>query len=416
MASSAEIDSLMKQLEHLQDNMRLIEEEIASFVPSDVPLRFKRDRQTLEVKIAQVKQALLAQFYDRARQAETNKDWPQAIELFEQVLDIDKDYRDTSRRRIEAKRQKLAELYSQGMACFRVGDWAQAIDLFHQILEIDKGYRDASQKLIEAKKQRRLELLYAEVQQAEANQDWAQVIHLCQQILDIDENYKDSSQKLAQAKEQELLDRLYAEVEQIEDISDWAQVVHLCQQILDVDKDHRDTSRKLAQAKRKQRRLLWKKRLCRTGQRVWDFCTYHKNYAIATLVLAVIAVGIWSWPSLVPPVTPTPAIPGEQVKIAINGVDVSTVDPQGIDCNSSPTIQVTVLDSKGVPLQPDIFSYNWRFDPPDPHNSDRLDSKNYTIVYSVPCDRNNQTITIEVLEDEKTLGVRSICFNVTKPP
>lgn len=128
-------------------------------------------------------------------------------------------------------------------------------------------------------------------------------------------------------------------------------------------------------------------------------------------------------PTATPTATSTPThtatpMPTEEFIIKIDEVviDVSDDRCREIICNSSPRIEVTVLDSAGVPLQPDIFSYNWRFNPPDPHNPDRLDSKNYAIIYSVPCDRNNQTVTTEVLKNGKTLYVRSVRFNIKKQP
>lgn len=113
--------------------------------------------------------------------------------------------------------------------------------------------------------------------------------------------------------------------------------------------------------------------------------------------------------------TATP-MPSEEVVIEIDGAvkDASDDRCQEVDCGSSLRVEVKVLDSTGAKLQSGIFSYNWRFNPSDPHNPDRLDSKNYAIIYSVPCDRNSQTVTIEVLKNGKALYVRSIRFNIKK--
>jgi hypothetical protein len=151
--------------------------------------------------------------------------------------------------------------------------------------------------------------------------------------------------------------------------------------------------------------------------------------AIAVLALLV-AIGTWLWPDiryLVYPERPTAAIPvtwtpgptdGSEVVIEVDGLvrDAGDDRCQEVVCQSSLIIEAKVLDLTRVRLQPDDFSYNWRFDPPDPRNLDRLESKIYAIIYSVPCDRDSQMVTIEVLRNGRTLGVRAICFDIERPP
>jgi len=141
--------------------------------------------------------------------------------------------------------------------------------------------------------------------------------------------------------------------------------------------------------------------------------------AIVAIIALLLTVGPIVYRQVIVPETPTRVatvtpMPSEEVVIEIDGVviDVGGDRCQEIVCNSSPIIQVTVLDFEGVPLRPDIFSYNWRFNPPDSHNLDKLDSKNYAVIYSVPCEHENQAVTIEVLRDGETLCVRRICFTI----
>jgi hypothetical protein len=139
----------------------------------------------------------------------------------------------------------------------------------------------------------------------------------------------------------------------------------------------------------------------------------------ATLTITTTDTPTSMWtpaPTTTPPSTLTP-IP-EEVMIRIDDVVIDFSDDrfQEIICDSSHRIEVTVLNSAGTPLQPDIFLYNWRFYPSDPHNEDKLDSKNYVINYYVPCEHNNQTVTIEVLKDGETRNVRRICFDIKKQP
>jgi len=109
-------------------------------------------------------------------------------------------------------------------------------------------------------------------------------------------------------------------------------------------------------------------------------------------------------------------MPPREIVIEIDEkiIDAGDDRSQQVVCRSSPRIEVKILDSTGAQLQADDFLYNWRFDPDDPHNSEKLNSKNYAITYSVPCDRNNQTVTVEVLENGETLGVRGVCFSIRR--
>ena len=103
--------------------------------------------------------------------------------------------------------------------------------------------------------------------------------------------------------------------------------------------------------------------------------------------------------------------------IEIDGVVTDDDRCQEVDCGSSLPIEVVkVLDSAGDQIQPNVCSYSWSFNPSDPHNEDKVDSRNYVINYYVPCELDNQTVTIEVLKDGETLGVRRICFNIKKQP
>jgi tetratricopeptide (TPR) repeat protein len=258
------------------------------------------------------------------------------------------------------KRRQLARLYSQGMACFVGGDWVQAIYLLQQILDIDKDYKDTLQKMSQSKRQDRLEHLYSKARQG-ANGDWQAVITLCREIIGIAPFYRDVQ---------------------------W---------------------------------LLWKARFHSARQHAGAIWARYKTAIGMLAVLLLMAAGIpvlrgWMIVWQPTPTPPTVQVSEEEFVIEINGVRIDASDDRcrEIVCNSSPRIQVTVMDSTGVPLQPDIFSYNWCFDPPDPHNPDRLDSKNYATIYSVPCDRNNQTVTVEVLKNGKTLSVRGVCFNIKK--
>jgi hypothetical protein len=107
-----------------------------------------------------------------------------------------------------------------------------------------------------------------------------------------------------------------------------------------------------------------------------------------------------------------------EIVTEIDGIVIDAGDDrcQEVVCSSSTRIEVKVLGSTGAQLQANDFSYSWHFNPPDESNRDMVKSRNYAIIYSVPCDHTEQTVTIEVLEDGETIGVRSICFNINRQP
>ena len=170
--TEAELESLQRQLVEARENLRLIEERMAAFVMStDIPLQLVKEKQRLQSRIADLERCI-------AR-------WQQLNEAIEAEAQ---------------ERKQLAKLYSRGMACFRVGKWAEASKLFQQILRIDENYKDTSERLIQAEKQERLEQLYARVKQAEANHDWQLMITVCREIIGIAPHYHDVQRLLWKAR------------------------------------------------------------------------------------------------------------------------------------------------------------------------------------------------------------------------
>jgi hypothetical protein len=73
------------------------------------------------------------------------------------------------RERIEAEARKQ-NLYDQGMAHFRGKEWTQARLVFEQILNIDKFYKDVPRRLAQAKKQEDLEQGFTKAREAKVVQ------------------------------------------------------------------------------------------------------------------------------------------------------------------------------------------------------------------------------------------------------
>ncbi|MEM7345215.1 MAG: serine/threonine-protein kinase, partial [Chloroflexota bacterium] len=132
---------------------------------------------------------------------------------------------------------------------------------------------------------------------------------------------------------------------------------------------------------------------------------------ILVAVLSIISAWIVFNP-YPPTLTPTPTLFIEEAKIEIEG-QTANEDFQQIQCDSSQRIEIKLLDTTRTRIEPERFSYNWRFEPSSLNNDNILSSGNYAIIYQAPCELNNQTVTIEVQEDDKTLHTQSLHFNIS---
>lgn len=306
------------------------------------------------------------------------------------------------------QQQRLAELYNQGLKNLQDEAWQNAIDLFRQIFRIDQDYKDVQTKLTEAERQQKLAELYNQGIACFENRGWEQSIQLFQQILGFDPGYKDVRTKLAEAQKQQNLVQLYNTVKQAEVSKKWQQVIAGCQQINEIDPAYRDT-----------RQLLWRARFhIFIWQPIKSIWIHYKIPLIITLSLVILVVIVWFFRSqalsIAPTAAPTLPISNEEVVIEIDGIKIDTGNDscQEIDPNTSARIEVKLIDSEGRQLPPNIYSYNWRFNPGDSHNKDKLDSQNYAVNYSASTEHPTQTVTVEVLREDKTLSVNRICFIV----
>jgi len=91
--------------------------------------------------------ALLEELYRQGQQAAQAEAWPEAVDLFSQVLRLDPCYRDVSEQLAEAGRQaRLAALYTAAIGAANAGRWAEAQALVDEIAAAAPDYRDV-QKL-----------------------------------------------------------------------------------------------------------------------------------------------------------------------------------------------------------------------------------------------------------------------------
>ncbi|MCL4295856.1 MAG: hypothetical protein KJ077_09025 [Anaerolineae bacterium] len=404
-------------------NLSELRQQAADYGPIGVPLHLRHEVEAEIEKIRAIElelqdlntelQAHLSQRYAAAEQAVARENWIRAISLFQQILEIDRDYEEIPEKLAKAqKQQRLAELYDRGLENLLGETWPNAVAQFRQILRVDQDYKDARTKLAEAERQQQLAELYNQGMAWFENRGWEQSIQLFQQILDTDQGYKDVRAKLAEVQKHQYLAQLYDTVKQAEISKQWQQMIARCQQIIEIDPAYRDTGQ-----------LLWKARsyvfIWQPIKSIWTHYKILLIIALSLVILVVILVVIgWFFRSRVPPITPAPAlilpISNEEVVIEVDGVEIDTTydSCQEIDTNTSARIEVKLIDSEGKPLQPNIYSYNWRFNPGDSHNKDKLDSQNYAVNYSASTEHPTQTVTVEVLREGKTLSVNRICFIV----
>jgi hypothetical protein len=138
--------------------------------------------------------------------------------------------------------------------------------------------------------------------------------------------------------------------------------------------------------------------------------------AVAVIALLITGVLLFSGGGGSPGIAPTtaPAIEEMVVEMDNQTIEAEAGDFQEVTCDASHRIEVKLLDANRARIQPEAYSFNWRFAPGDPENQDKLDSSNYALIYQPSCELNNQTVIIEVLEEGKTLHTRSIRFDITQ--
>ncbi len=111
----------------------------------------------------------------------------------------------------------------------------------------------------------------------------------------------------------------------------------------------------------------------------------------------------------------TPAMPAiKQSVIEIDGSPIQTDDFQPVACDSSPRLEVKFLAANGVPIEAANFSYNWRFEPDDQYNEDKLNSSNYATIYHVPCELDSQTVIVQAQKDGQTFFTKSLLFDISE--
>lgn len=151
---------------------------------------------------------LVENLYRRAVEASQAEEWQRAVNLFNQVINLQPDYEDATERLAEAGRQaRLSALYAAANRALEAKRWQEAIDELSEIVAIDAHYKDASKLLTsaglafsESKTRGKLKALYRRGLEHFDAREWSQAIDYLAQVYEVDPNYEEVAELLAEAR------------------------------------------------------------------------------------------------------------------------------------------------------------------------------------------------------------------------
>jgi serine/threonine protein kinase len=170
------------------------------------PQRADQMRDTVHLNKAH--ELLLSSLYERAMEAAEAQQWPQAVNLFTQIIKLDPDYKDASTQlALAGLRARLTALYSAAQLALEAERWQEAIDELTEIASVEPAYRDASallaqaqDSLARAQAEEQLAQLYQSALRHYDNKEWREAQMLLQEILETDANYRDAMHLYPQAQ------------------------------------------------------------------------------------------------------------------------------------------------------------------------------------------------------------------------
>lgn len=194
---------------------------------------------------------ILETTYANGMAAIQKQDWETARRRFEQVYNLDSDYRDVETRLLQAgQQQRLLEYYQAGDAAYEAQGWKEAIEWFSKIPDIDPEYRDARDRLAKAQLQQQLVSDYEEaIRKFEAKQ-WPDSTELLKKILSQQNPYQEAEAKLAEAEKQITLAQKYAQAQEVLKKELWAEAVTLLTEITNLDPGYKDATELLKSTKK----------------------------------------------------------------------------------------------------------------------------------------------------------------------
>ena len=151
---------------------------------------------------------LLSSMYQRAQDAARSEEWPQTVNLLQQILKVDPEYPEAAEQLGHAARQaRLAALYKGAKRALQDERWQEAVDELGEIISVDAHYRDAAELLTQAgmslaefKTQERLANLYQQGLSFYERQEWHEAEKCFAQIAQSDAGYLDAARLAAESK------------------------------------------------------------------------------------------------------------------------------------------------------------------------------------------------------------------------
>jgi formylglycine-generating enzyme required for sulfatase activity len=161
------------------------------------------------------RQKELAELYADARRLHQAARWPAVIQVFEQIHGIEPGYADPhdllasarAEAEAEARAKKLADLYAQGLAHVEAQAWPEAVQCFEQIAQIEPEYRETEallarvqQEAASQEREGRLAELYERALEQIAAQEWLPAERTLRRIAQIEPEYRETEALRARAR------------------------------------------------------------------------------------------------------------------------------------------------------------------------------------------------------------------------
>jgi tetratricopeptide (TPR) repeat protein len=191
----------------------------------------------------------------------------------------------------------VEDLYRRAVEASQAEEWQRAVNLFNQVINLQPDYEDATERLAEAGRQARLSALYAAANRALEAKRWQEAIDELSEIVAIDAHYKDASklltgagQALSEGRAKVKLSAFYQRGLKHFDAQEWSQAIDCFAQVHEVDPGYGEVAELLAEAQRRGRGTrgagegLAKRELASFGARL--------GLAVKRVVLAIVLLGL----------------------------------------------------------------------------------------------------------------------------
>ena len=199
----------------------------------------------------------LDKIYDEASAAYWTEQWDRAVDLLQQIVSRQQEYRDAGDRLEHARRQQyLLTTYARACAAADRGDWAQAVSGFASIAESTPDYRDAAERLDKARWHERVESLQAEARRLHQAKQWAAVIRIGERLQELGPEFDDPEGMMtsaragleADAREQRLAEEYRAGLRHM-DAGNWHRALESLKRVEQVDPTHKAVQRLIQRAR-----------------------------------------------------------------------------------------------------------------------------------------------------------------------